>query len=94
MRNHLELYSDDNLCTVYKHKTDFIELSVVLDKTTKMVNITEMMFIKTSDEDWKPQDSDWVKHSCKYGHWQKNQSMEVHQDDLKHLIELCSKSFT
>lgn len=92
MKKVLKFESEDSEKVIYSYKTDYDKLYVTFYKLTKQVDISHMMFI-TNSNNFEPQESDWGKHSCKYGHWEVVSSATLGQGDIEYLYEKCKEIF-
>lgn len=70
--NESHKYNETDRCVVYKQRDEGMELSMIFNKDMKTVDISLLMFIRNDEPMLEPMDmeSDWIRHSAKYGHWQ------------------------
>ena len=88
MRN-WQLYNDTDHSTVYKAITDDSETSFIIDKELKCISYSEMYFV-VNEGMWEPQQAEkdeWLKHSCKYGHWQADTILTLSEDDMQFMLD-------
>ena len=65
-------YNESERCVVYKECDDSTQFSMIFNKDTKTVDISLSIFVRNGEPMLEPMDaeSDWIRHSAKYGHWQ------------------------
>lgn len=81
-----KLISEDSRDVTYGHKTDYDDLSVSFDKELECVNIHYAHFVikePTLEPQWKKETDKWLKHSCKYGHWQSETIICLSIEDIE-----------
>ncbi len=92
----LKLISEDSRNVTYQYKTDYDDLSVSFDKELKCVNIHSTHFV-IKDPMLEPQrkrETDkWLKHSCKYGHWQSEVIVCLSAEDVEFINNKCKELF-
>lgn len=67
--NESHKYSESESSICYKQKDSGMEFSIIFDKNTKTVSVTQSIFVRNDEPMLEPMD-EWVSHSAKYGHWQ------------------------
>lgn len=91
-----KLISEDSRDVTYVHKTDYDELSVSFDKELKCTNIHSAHFVIKEpiiEPQWKKEADDWMKHSCKYGHWQSDVIVCLSAEDIEFISNKCKELF-
>ena len=91
-----KLINEDSTYVVYAHKTDYDDLSVSFNKELKCVDIHYAHFVfkePALEPQWKNETSDWLKHSCKYGHWQSETIVCLSAEDISFINEKCRELF-
>jgi len=91
-----KLISEDSRYATYAHKTDYDDLSVNFDKELKCVNIHYAHFVleETKLEPQRKKETDkWLKHSCKYGHWQSEVIVCLSAEDIEFINNKCKELF-
>jgi len=68
--NESHKYSESERCVVYQKSDGGMKLSMTFNKDTKSVDINLMMFVRNDEPMLEPMESEWVRYSAKYGHWQ------------------------
>ena len=70
--NESHKYNENESCVVYKQADEGMQLSMCFNKDMKTVDINLVMFVRNNEPMLEPMDaeSDWIRHSAKYGHWQ------------------------
>lgn len=68
--NESNKYGETESRVIYKQNDGSMELSMAFDKIDKTVDICMSMFIRNDTPMLEPMESDWIRHSAKYGHWQ------------------------
>lgn len=70
--NESHKYNESDSCVVYKQKDEGMEFSMCFNKDMKTVDINLLLFVRNDEPMLEPMDmeSDWIRHSAKYGHWQ------------------------
>lgn len=65
-------YNETESCVVYKQADEGMQLSMCFNKDMKTVDISLLIFVRNGEPMLEPMDaeSDWIRHSAKYGHWQ------------------------
>ena len=91
-----KLISQDSRFVAYARKTDYDALSVSFEKELKCVNISYSHFIikeQTLEPQWKAEADKWLKHSCKYGHWQSEAIVCLSAEDIEFINKKCKELF-
>lgn len=91
-----KLISADSRDVTYAHKTDYDELSVSFDKELKCVNIRYEHFVLNEpmlEPQWEKETDKWLKHSCKYGHWQSETIVCLSEEDIEFINNKCKELF-
>ena len=70
--NESHKYNETDSCVVYKQEDEGMKLSMCFNKDMKTVDINLLIFVRNGEPMLEPMDaeSDWIRHSAKYGHWQ------------------------
>lgn len=55
---------------VYQKKDSSCILSMSFRKDIKTVDISQSIFVRNDEPMLEPMESEWIRHSAKYGHWQ------------------------
>lgn len=90
--------SESDISVTYAYKTDYDDLSVSFDKEMKSVNIHYAHFIfnepmlEPQQEQWE-KESDWIRHSAHYGHWQSETIITLSADDIEFINRKCKEIF-
>jgi len=63
-------YNETESCVVYKKTAPGFEQSMIFDKELKTVDVTQSIFIRNDEPMLEPMESEWIRYSAKYGHWQ------------------------
>jgi len=63
-------YDETESCVVYKQSDGSMELAMIFNKNIKTVDISMSDFIRNDTPMLEPMESEWIRHSAKYGHWQ------------------------
>lgn len=91
-----KLISETNSYVAYAYKTDYDEFTVNFDKEIKTVDIRQSHFVlkdATLEPQWKDETDKWLKHSCKYGHWQSETLICLSADDIEFISHKCKELF-
>lgn len=91
-----KLISESDRSVTYAHKTDYDDLSVSFDKEMKCVNIHYARFVfkePTLEPQWKNETDEWLKHSCKYGHWQSETIICLSAKTIEFINKKCKELF-
>jgi len=83
------LYNQSYSSVVYKAIEENAETSFTIDKESKTLSYREMYFI-VKEGMWEPQAAEtnpWLKHSCKYGHWQADTILTLTEDDMQFMLD-------
>lgn len=87
------LYNESDSNVVYKAIENNVQTSFVIDKELKTISYSEMYFI-VKDGMWEPQEAEkdeWLKYSCKYGHWQADTILTLTEDDMQFMLDKFRK---
>ena len=79
---------------LYKKETMYEELSVFFHKDRKLFYVSKYIFVPKNAEHWQAQivkgeESNWILHSCKYGHWEQYFCYEIDMELLKAINQQC-----
>lgn len=91
-----KLISEDSRSVTYAHKTDYDDLSVSFNKELKCVDILYAHFVfkeASLEPQWKEETDAWLKHSCKYGHWQSETIICLSAADIEFINQKCRELF-
>ena len=91
-----KLVSESERDVTYAYKTDYDDLSLTFDKESKSVDISYRRFVFKDDSlkpQWKAEFDEWLKHSCKYGHWQSETIICLSADDIDFIGKKCKELF-
>lgn len=91
-----KLVSESDSYITYVHKTDYENLSVSFDKEMKCVNIQYTHFVfkePVLEPQWKNETNEWLKHSCKYGHWQSETIVCLSAKAIEFINKKCKELF-
>lgn len=91
-----KLVSEDSNYVTYAHKTDYDDLAVIFNKELKCVDISYAHFVfkeATLEPQWKAETDEWLKHSCKYGHWQHETIICLSAEDIDFINKKCKELF-
>lgn len=83
------LYNQSYSSVVYKAIEENAETSFTIDKELKTLSYREMYFV-VNEGMWEPQQAEtdpWLKHSCKYGHWQADTILTLTEDDMQFMLD-------
>ena len=86
--------TEDDL--LYKKETMYDSLSVFFHKDRKLFYVIKYTFVPKSAEHWQEQivkreESDWILHSCRYGHWEQDFCYEIDMELLKAINQQCKE---
>ena len=84
-----KLYNISYSSVVYKAIEENTKTSFIIDKELKTLSYSEMYFI-VKEGMWEPQEAEkdeWLKHSCKYGHWQADTILTLTEDDMQFMLD-------
>lgn len=87
---------NDSEYVVYAYKTDYDDLSLIFNKELKSVDISYRRFVfkdNSLEPQWKVETDEWLKHSCKYGHWQSETIVCLSADDIDFINKKCKELF-
>lgn len=88
MRN-WKLVSNTESSAVYQYKGEDIETTFSIQKDSNTLTYREMSFVLKNNDLWLPQQeekNEWLKHSCKYGHWQAETLMVLDEEDMQFML--------
>ena len=91
-----KLVSESNSSVMYAHKTDYDNLSVCFNKKLKCVDLHYEHFVfkePTLEPQWKNETDEWLKHSCKYGHWQSETIICLSAKAIEFINQKCKELF-
>ena len=91
-----KLISECSRSVTYAYKTDYEDLSVSFDKEMKCVDIHYAHFVFKEpmlEPQWKDEKDEWLKHSCKYGHWQSETIIVLSAEDIEWINNKCKEIF-
>lgn len=91
-----KLIGESNIDVTYAYKTDYENLSVSFDKEMKCVNIHYSHFVLKEpmlEPQWNNEKDAWLKHSCKYGHWQSETIICLSAEDISWINNKCKEIF-
>ena len=91
-----KLISESSRDVTYAHKTDYDNLSVSFNKELKCVDIHYSHFVfkdASLEQQWKAEKDEWLKHSCKYGHWQSETIICLSAYDIEFINNKCRELF-
>lgn len=91
-----KLVSESDSYVTYAHKTDYDNLSVSFNKELKCVDISYAHFVfreANLEPQWKDETDEWLKHSCKYGHWQSETIICLSGEDIDFINKKCKELF-
>ena len=83
------LYNQSYSSVVYKAIEENAETSFTIDKELKTLSYRQMYFV-VKEGMWEPQAAEtnpWLKHSCKYGHWQADTILTLTEDDMQFMLD-------
>ena len=69
MNEHNKISETERLA-VYQIKDSGSKLTMIFNKDIKTVDISQEIFIRNNEPALEPMESEWIKNSAKYGHWQ------------------------
>lgn len=93
---YFKLVIESDSYVTYAHKTDYENLSVTFDKEMKCVNMHYTHFVFKEpilEEQWKNETNEWLKHSCKYGHWQSEVIVCLSEKGIEFINNKCKELF-
>lgn len=96
MMTNFKKVSECSRSVTYAYKTDYDDLSVSFDKETKSVDIHYARFVvreATLEPQWEMETDAWLKHSCKYGHWQSETIISLSAEDIEFINKKCKELF-
>lgn len=83
------LYNKSDSSVVYKAIEENAETSFTIDKESKTLSYSQIYFV-VKEGMWEPQEAEkdeWLKHSCKYGHWQADTILTLTEDDMQFMLD-------
>lgn len=83
------LYNESYSCTVYKAIEENAETSFTINKELKTLSYCQMYFVVNEAmlEPQAAETNEWLKHSCKYGHWQADTILTLTEDDMQFMLD-------
>ena len=91
-----KLVSKDSRFVTYAHKTDYDDFSVSFDTELKCVNVSYARWVFKEamlEPQWRNETDKWLKHSCKYGHWQSEVIVCLSAEDIDFINRKCKELF-
>ena len=91
-----KLISESESYATYAYKSDYDDLSVSFDKNIKAVHVSYAHFVfkeASLEPQWRAEENAWLKHSCKYGHWQHESIVTLSAEDIEFINNKCRELF-
>ena len=87
-------YTDDS-CDVYEwmNKNETDRMTILHWKDRNIINFEYLSFVLRDERMFEPmqnESNDWIKHSCKYGHWER-QPFDYDAGTLEFALTLLQK---
>lgn len=96
MKTDFKLISESDSNVTYAYKTDYDDLSIHFNKDMKNVDIHYARFVVKEQSlvpQWENETDKWLKHSCKYGHWQSETIICLSAEDIEFINQKCKEIF-
>lgn len=77
----------------FEREYDNLKQSIFYDTQTKTVRCCQFSFVLNEDCTWEEQQAEpneWSKHSCRYGHWQK-EDLDIDLETAELILELLQR---
>ena len=94
--NKFKLLGESERREVYAYKTDYDNMSIIFNKELKCVDIQYSHFVLREpmlEPQWENEKDEWLKHSCKYGHWQSETIICLSAEDISWINNKCKEIF-